>query len=154
MIFHTIVIFANALILTVLLQRWTEVLGVFMNFREIRSKNNFSQLEMAILLNVSVANLRAWEAGKMEPEEPVQVKYQQAQNSALVFSLFAEACERKYGSLQEVKLVLSLVPRFSSDKLHQAILEMNLIKSNSHFKPQDLGVTVTKVYVKREKPPE
>lgn len=122
-----------------------------MNYEDVRVKNNFSQLEMAILLGVPVQDLRDWESAKKEPDESVKALYQQAENTLLAFSLFSAACDRKYASIQEIKLVLSLIPRFTPDKLNRAILQMNLIKSNSHFNPKDLGMKVTRVYVSKKR---
>ena len=121
-----------------------------MNLQEIRIKNNFSQLEMAVLLNVPVGELRSLEEGTQEPSEEIRKLYTYAENSLLSFTLFSLACERRYSSVQEVRLVLSMIPRFSSLKLHRAILEMNVVRNNSHFKPEDLGIKVTKVYVRQK----
>lgn len=119
--------------------------GVNMNYREIRVKSNFTDLELAMLFAVPVKNIRAWENELGEPDDSTKALYLKLNDSDLAFDIFKDACTRKYESAQDIKLLLQMTDRFSTDYLLRGMLQVCLATSNPQFKPEDLGFKVTRI---------
>ncbi len=116
-----------------------------MNYQETRVRNNLSELELAIILAVPVKDLRAFEAGRLEPTKSLKAMYEKLHDSESAFDVISEAFTRRYESIQDIKLLLQATSHFAIDDTLKGMLQVCLAKSNPQFKPEELGFRVTKI---------
>lgn len=55
------------------------------------------------------------------------------------------ACKKQYTELKDIKALKRLITKVFKNKLLRELLEVTFLKSNAHWKPEELGFRVTKI---------
>jgi transcriptional regulator with XRE-family HTH domain len=117
------------------------------NFSNIRKDLGVSQAEIAILFGVSAASIRNWEQCIRDPESAAITLYKlvEEQDKDILVSMVSVACQRRYSELKDIQTLKRLITKVIKNKLLRSLFEVILLKSNSHWKPEELGFRVIKI---------
>lgn len=118
-----------------------------MNFVKIRKSLNLSQVEMALLLGVAPASIRNWEQDLREPENAVITLYKlvEPKEQDVLVPMVTIACQKRYAELKDIRSLKKLITKVIQNKLLRSLLQVSILKSNSQWKPEELGFRVTKI---------
>jgi predicted transcriptional regulator len=118
-----------------------------MDFVKIRDSLGISQEENAVLFGTSVTNIREWEKGKIKPCDTALVLYKLVsdKDQCMLDALIFVACQKKYTNLKDVQYIKELISKIVKLNMYKAVLGTVLLKSNSHWKPEEMDVENLKI---------